>query len=57
MRPIQRVSLGIIALGIVLLVIGFLTTTDLLGFFFWVCLVVGAGLFVYDIVVQRRRGL
>lgn len=57
MRPIQRVSLGIIGLGIVLLVIGFLSKSDLLGFFFMVCLIGGAGLFVYDLVAQRRKGL
>ncbi len=57
MRPIQRVALGIIALGIVLLVLGFLTTSDLLGFFFMVCLIGGTGLFVFDLVAQRRKGL
>lgn len=43
-----------IALGIVLLAVGWSISNDFLGFLFMVCVVVGIALVVTDVVVQRR---
>ena len=54
-RPVRRVALAIIALGVVLLAVGWPLHNDLLGFFFMVCLVIGLATLGVDAVLHRRR--
>jgi len=54
MRGMGRAGIGAIGLGIVLLIVGIAASSDLLGFFFMVCLVVGLILVISDLIVQRR---
>ena len=51
----SSLSLLIAALGVALLIAGFAFGSDLLGFFFMVCIVVAIVLFVADLVRQRRQ--
>jgi hypothetical protein len=54
MRGMGKAGIGAIGLGIVLLIVGIAASSDLLGFFFMVCLVVGLILVISDLIVQRR---
>lgn len=49
-----KAGIGAIGLGIVLLIVGIAASSDLLGFFFMVCLVVGLILVISDLIVKRR---
>jgi hypothetical protein len=52
--PLRSLALAVLALGIVLLVIGFAVGSDVLGFLFMLCLVAAIVVFVTDAVVRRR---
>jgi hypothetical protein len=54
MRRLRTSGMAAIALGIVLLAVGWSISNDFLGFLFMVCVVVGIALVVTDVVVQRR---
>jgi hypothetical protein len=54
MRGMGKAGIGAIGLGIVLLIIGIAASSDILGFLFMVCLVVGLILVISDVIVQRR---
>jgi hypothetical protein len=54
MRGMGKAGIGAIGLGIVLLIVGIAASSDLLGFFFMVCLVVGLILVISDLIVKRR---
>lgn len=51
MRP---AGAGLVVLGVVLLVIGFAASSDLLGFLSMVSVVAGVAILVGDLVMRRR---
>lgn len=52
---LRRPALASIALGAALLAAGFMLHSDLLGFLFLVCLLLGLAALAVDAVLQRRR--
>lgn len=53
-RSLRSWAGGLIALGLVLLALGFVFTNDLLGLGFMICAVLGVLLFIVDLVRGRR---
>jgi hypothetical protein len=52
---LRSLSFVIAAVGVALLIAGFAFGSDLLGFFFMVCIVLAIVLFVASLVLQRRQ--
>jgi hypothetical protein len=54
MKWFRSIGIAAVALGVILLAIGWVIGNDILGFLFMVFLVVGVALLVADFVVRRR---
>lgn len=55
MSPMRIAGLVMIGLGIGLLIVGFATSIDLLGFLFMISVLVGVALVGADFVMRRRK--
>jgi hypothetical protein len=53
--PLRPLALVVLALGVLLLIIGFAVGSDVLGLLFMVCVVAALGVFAADLALRRRK--
>ena len=56
MAPLRRTALGVFAFGVLLLIVGFVVDTLLLGYAFWLCFLAGVALLVAANLRESKHG-